>query len=832
MACSGTEPSITAWDVSTEGSCSINLDGTIDIPCGSTGYVAKIYKKKGSAPTFDPGELIQTIPLPDGPDTYVIDETDDVTNEGQGAYHYAVRIECDDGSSTHGSSSDSVTISDTVTISEFTASYDAPNCVIHITGRAEIPCITPAGGTAKLYRKLGSAASSSDTLVQTIPLVAGPDSQALNFDDQDLACEEGGVTWHYHLLVEADGGSDTADTNADFDDADPVLSNIRVNIDQNCDYTLTADVTTPCGVPNDKFAVRAYYRYASPLPAAPAPQSLIGTTDVICGPSAQNLSYNGTIKADGKHYWKVCLYEFGVLIQTLEVEATTDNCEPIDGGDDGTAVPHEGIDELLYLVEVDRTGAQAYTYTDKRILSKYQLMEWNYHRRGGCGSFRLTLREDFPEAGIAIREGWEIHVRIKLPDEDEYTTWYRGVIRNVKRQNEAQELITEVAGQGYLEQLANVQVHRRYPKGLRVDQIVADIINTFVLPNTRILRTSATDGIDSSSYVTEGPLHFECSALKAIRFLAELQGDREFGVAADRQFFFRAKSTTIRDALFQTYTVASVLEGGKGVQKVNEYEIGGKLWGHKLTDVTYRDATDVSNYGLFERPVDVPHIEHRLDGTRWAFNVIEQRKGVNSWAKVAWSQIDARLERDHPDAGLRMVRLYGEDVSNEITDLDITKITYYKGGYHGKAEVREIHEPKAQTLIDQPVLRAFVYVGLHHHDLVEELEEKVYDPIGALKQELRQFKNPVVDVTNPNPGNTERGQLWAQPISSDVTNGPHRMRFLDDLTNWTDFVRLRYGDVLPAAGQVLGEEFFLYSNPPTRTQGTKYYWNGVSWSAM
>lgn len=843
MACTGTAPTITSCDAALID-CTVTLTASVDKPCGSDLYSLCVYRKKDSAPTGLPGELFECVSVGAGPGTYSYSNTDDITGEGCGDWHYLFQIECLSTPSVHGSCTDMVSKADNINVDTFEAALDSDQCEVNFTAQIDIPCnVSP--GTASLYKKKGSVPSPSpENLHQAIPTPSGlQNNYTLNFEPHDVRCLAPG-TWHYLLeIVTGDGCSSITPSSVSVvvTDAIPTLTNVAVNV-ADCNYTLNAKVNYACGVEEGRYQVRAYYRYAAAVPAVPPAQSKIGNSfDVPCGPGANVIQWTGTVKADGKHYWKVFLFDRGVIVSSQEVQATINGCFEVTlTPTDGLSVPQEGIDELIYLVRVQRTGAQTYTYTDMRLLTPaYQLITWNYFRNGGCGNFRLLLREYLPEADVALQEGWEVHVRIRLDEESDYSTWYRGTIRAVQRNYEGNEVLTDVRGQGYLEQLAHIQVQKRYPKNIAVDSIVADIVDNFVLPNSRIIRPlTGTRGIDASSYVTQGPLHFECSALKAIKFLAELQGDREFGISATREFYFRAKSSTIEDAIFEANDVVSVVEGGKEVEKVNLIKLGGKFWGHKETLELYRDTTDISNYGMFEKPIDIPHVEHRFDANRWSENVVNRKKNAGNWRTLAWSQIDKRLERNHPDEALGQLRIYGLDISNEILDLDISKITYYKGGFVHKGEVREIHDPKTQSLIDQPVLRAHVYAGLHQHDLVEELEEKVYEPINALKGQIKQFRNPVVDITNPNPNNIETipGQLWAQPsgtdVTHDVTHGPFVVRFRDDLTNWPHLVKLRHGDVTtPSAGNFLGEEFFVYSDA-ARTQGTKYFWNGTAWVAM
>lgn len=838
---SDSSPTLVDCDAS-ELSCTITLDANVNIPCPATGYVLRVYVKKDDTPTGLAEELHEEVNLPDGEDTYNYDGTYSILGAGCGTWNFLFRVE--KAGTPYSTCTDNVSKSNGYTIDFFSASYSEETCAVNFFAQVDIPC-NIGESQAKLYKKLGSAPSSSpEYLHQTVDLPAGPQNDyTINFDAHTLACgADDPGTWHYKLELIPGGGcsSQNADANVTVAEEVPILSNVGVNVNKDCEWTLSAKVAYGCMHDVPRYQVRAYYRYGAAVPAVPPAQSQTGAAfDVPCGPGSNNLSWNGSTKSEGMHYWKVILFDNGAPIQQVQVQARITGCNELTlvPSGSGQSVPHEGIDELIYLVEVERTGQESYTYTDRRILINYQLITWNYHRKGGCGSFRLLLRENFPEAGRALENGWEVHVRIRLPDEDAPTTWYRGVIRTVKRQYEGNELLTEVAGQGYLEQLANVQVQRRYPKGVTVGSIVQDILTNSVLPHTRITQEATpTDGIDSSDYLTTGPLHFECSALKAIKFLAELQGDREFGVASDRNFYFRSKKTEIEDALFSENDVINVIDGGKGVQKVNRIDLGGKLWGHEQTDITYGDITDISNFGLFQKPVMVPHVEHRLDGMRWSENIVNLKKGTTLWKTLSWTVLDKRLERNHPTEGLGQLRIYGADVSSEITDLDIQKIVYTKGGYINKGEIREIHDPKTQQHLDQPVLRAVVYAGFQHHDLVEELEERNYDPIAMIRASLRQYANPRVDVTNPNrqDENTTPGQLWAQPIpgSTDVTAGRFRLRMRDDLTNWPDIIKMRAGDVTtPASGDYPGEEFFVYSDA-ARTQGTKYYWDGTSWRSM
>lgn len=559
--------------------------------------------------------------------------------------------------------------------------------------------------------------------------------------------------------------------------------------------------------------------------------------------------YRSQIECDG-------VGQGGGLRQSNADLVVVSNCDDIQPppGDDPTiplnAIPHDGIDELIWLVRPLKT-VHGWTFLDKRVLSRtYQRIQWYYYRNGGCGGFRILLREAFLERDAVLDEGWEIHVRIKLSGETDYTTWYRGVVRSVERRYQGNEVLTELRGQGYLEQMAGINVNRRYPKGQRICDIVDDIVDNFIKPDTRIIRprdvdpTNKDGGVDSSAnYVLKGPVHFECSALKAIKFLAELQGDIEYGVSAERQFYFRQKRTVLgsgsdQNAFFVTKDLVDVLDGGKEVDKVNKISVESKQFGHRELLSSAQDVTDITQRGLFHRPIEVPWTEHDHDALRWAENIIARKKGANAWKSVSWSSVTKRIEKYHPDSALHLVRIYGKDVSHDFDDLDISKIMYTKGGNVRRNEVVEMNSPIVQKKNDDVVLRAIIYAGFHHHDLVEELEEKIVDQLEAVKSKHKQFRNPNVDVTHPDPSIYFRqpGQIFGlyKEGATDVTNTRLKLTYWDVTGGrWNDLIAQRTAEGLPATGDFVGEEYFVWDDA-THNKGKKYYWAGPGngWVAM
>jgi hypothetical protein len=492
-----------------------------------------------------------------------------------------------------------------------------------------------------------------------------------------------------------------------------------------------------------------------------------------------------------------------------------------------TSVPNEGIDERLLLVRPVGSPARGFTFQTMRVMDGfYQRMEWWQHRNGGCGSFRLHLRDPFPEQDPALSEGWEIHVQVKLPNDNAYTLWYRGVIRSCHASHGGNEVMTEIRGYGYVEQLNFIQVQKTYPAGMSVSDVVNDIQNKFIRPHSRIVRPNElypTDdnGVDVSNYQLKGDVHFECSALKALKFLSELQGDREFGVDERRCIYFRSNvNIAVLKSFYLTRDTINMIGGGKAFDRLNQMKVQGKQFTGREYLKVHPDVTDVTNSGLFERASEVPWVTDDRDADKWADSIIDQHRTRESWVNFQWQGISARLDAFHP---FGKCYFYGADTSNEKQLLSVTKIQYIKGGFGKKGELVEIGTPIQQSTLHQPVMNALVYLGASRKDLVEELERNVYDPLAAIQGKLRQFRNPASGQILPS-----EGHVVGEPFALFDPTSQRSARYVWDATEWIPQSQCRIVRILPAYGLFRGETVFLVTDVTTGT-GSVYTWTGGAW---
>jgi len=734
------------------------------------------------------------------------------------------------------------------TITTGAAVYDFVGCTLTYVATIDIPC---GSSGYKLYAYLDPGTSPTFAhQVDSVALPSGPATYSYN-KVVTMNCQAPG-NYAWSIRIECDGVGTYGDAHGTFNhtERNPEITAFQATIDSDaCSYAASAAYHALCGVPDATWTCEIYLKKGVISGLLPA-DMIAGPVAIPCGIGNANISANGPIAGRGTFYFTFVLKKNGVVFSTVNQPVECYGCDDyVDIFAPGNAVPYDDIQETIWLVKPVKS-ASGYTYEDQRLLSaSYRMIDWFYYRNGGCGPFNLVLGESFSDLELALQNQWEIHVRIQLPTETSFTTWYRGIIRSGERRTKGTDTITEVRGQGYNSLLAEVYVGRRYPKGLRVDQIVADIITNYVKPNTKIKQPRDIDptlgtgtigtGIDQTTYVTRGPIHFECSALKAIKFLSELEGGMEFGVAANNAFFFRAKNTdNAISSLFAGIDVTSVVDAGKEVQKINQVRVEGKGFGKREFNAVIGDPTDITLYGLFERQIEVPWIEQQDDAVRWSTNIIALKRDASPWKTLSWDNVNTRLESAQPLLGMQQLRFYSDpgNSSTKFNDYDINKIHYYKGLVPGAMKpVQEMRRPIDFQTGDNPQLRAVITTGYHHHDLVEELEEKVFDQIGAIKGKLQQFRNPFVDPTLPllQDVSLNAGELQGMPNvpgSTDVTAGPILLHYFDG-TLWRDLISMKSGEQLPASGVFVGEEFFKWSDG-SHTTGVKYYWTGSAWSNM
>lgn len=840
MSCLGSPPTFdnpSTWSLSHDGSsCNNTASINISAPCGSSGYTVKLIRNNGTITT------VYTASIPDGPISGMNFSYTDSPPCGAGSIDYTWEIFCD-AALQSSSSTQGVTQGDDPSLSEDTLT--TANCANTLHLRVINNCGS-CSGNAVLYRNFeGAPDFSAGEIISTQAVNQGPADQTFTYTDTP-PCGRG--TYYYQWRVELPQGNFTGTLHSTTQGGPALITASNAIADAHCNINATVQIDKVCGecAGTVKLFRNGLQIFSQVVPAGP----LIGyAANFTESPGDGSWSYQ----------WKV--YNNLAIVDDTSLVTTVHNTCLIDSYDpQNLPLPPGQLEKHIVLVQVTRTGPRSYQYTDYQMLAdNEQRTEWWYHKNGGCGSFRLLTHELFPDImSDVLGESWEIHVRIKLGGETHYTTWYRGVIRAIRSEEQGAEQLTDVRGYGYVEMLDNVQVQKKYPAGMTVKQIVDDIMDTLVCPNTRIIRpidldpTNGDSGADPSPYITKTDLHFECSALKAIKFLAELQGNREFGVDGAGLFYFRTSSATVVKSFYDGLDLLTRIAGGKTFVQSNELKVAGKAFGGRDYLQVRGDVTDISNNGLYESPVEVPWVTGDADASAWADNIISKSKGSQAWSIFEWKNVDDRVDANHP---LGSIRVYGGDISNDFSTYDVGKIQYVEGGWPNRNEIREMGQPMIQKSIDEPPLKARFYLGYYPRDVIEELEVRIREQVEFMKGRWKQFRYPV-DITNqtPDTGHLPGELLHFRPvditnlsISRDITNYDviNNPSEIQDLTNprgvllswlakqWTKLsTRRTFKTALPTRGLFIGEIVSLVTDVTNGQFGVIYWWTGNAWSVV
>jgi len=263
-----------------------------------------------------------------------------------------------------------------------------------------------------------------------------------------------------------------------------------------------------------------------------------------------------------------------------------------------------------------------------------------------------------------------------------YSLWYSGFIEDRTPILGDPEKI-EVKGFGYSAQLSRVVVNGTYASQ-EVSVIVKDILDTYVTPNTDITY-SATD-ITATTFTVD-TISFKTSAMNALRTLAEIAGTREWGVGADRKFFFKARSTTINYYYQSGYKIKNFSTIDSFREIINRLYIeGGEVGGTKY-ELTINDTDSQTKYGLREQVVSNASIVSSDVGSQYGAAILAEKGELSRRAKIVIVNEYDRFEDTVPlgefvfrTPGTRYnENYYGEVLYGGDVEYQINKIQYKIG---------------------------------------------------------------------------------------------------------------------------------------------------------
>jgi hypothetical protein len=218
---------------------------------------------------------------------------------------------------------------------------------------------------------------------------------------------------------------------------------------------------------------------------------------------------------------------------------------------------------------------------------------WTWNQKGGCGQAQVII--NMPYRKFEFRAMDDIQIRVADLDNGGTKLAYRGWVMAVTpRLKTPQQIVLHV--RGYFDLLRFIVVQDSGAEmtysGYYIHEIVENIANTFISEKSVI--TVGT--IDESTFSAD-QLDFHTSVQDSLRTLADLQGNIEYGVDENREFFWREKDDTVRKKYIVGADIEVLSRKVDYSRLVNEiYFEGGKVAG---TPFRTSAANTDSQYAYF-----------------------------------------------------------------------------------------------------------------------------------------------------------------------------------------------------------------------------------------
>lgn len=281
----------------------------------------------------------------------------------------------------------------------------------------------------------------------------------------------------------------------------------------------------------------------------------------------------------------------------------------------------------------------------KRFLTPFiTKINWEWNRIGGCGRCSITINKAYRDIIFDARD--DIQIRIESGATSKLV--YRGFIANITPILKINQDIT-LDVRGYFDLFKKIVVHdtgdtKTYTT-LKVSEIVDSIADTFITPNSDIVKGTIEDGAYTSDLDT---IDFLGTVDEALRTLADIAGDIEYGVDEDLTFYWMEEHTTISHRFFVGNNV-SLLERKVSYDNiVNKiYLVGGDVLGVKYKKTG--EATDSQlSYGLVEEIINNSSITTDGVATQYMTAILSERAVPQFSIRAQIKNIDTRLEDTIP----------------------------------------------------------------------------------------------------------------------------------------------------------------------------------------
>lgn len=257
-------------------------------------------------------------------------------------------------------------------------------------------------------------------------------------------------------------------------------------------------------------------------------------------------------------------------------------------------------------------------------------ISWSYNRIGGCGSFSFDVPIRFCEETF-LGGNFNVKIYIKNYTTGVYDLWYQGRIEDKGHNVRGVDEKISVRGNGYQSQLKDIYVDRDYSSD-EASVIITDILDNDIVPNTDISYTYSGN-IEATSF-TFDTLEVNKDAQDAISTIADVVGSREWGVDANRNFYFRQRSSSVG---FRFPIDDKVLQWNNDTSSVDISNrviiIGGDVSGSPFTRVV-NDTVSQHKWGRRDKVVQNSSIVTNDVADQFALSIFADSNDITRRARL------------------------------------------------------------------------------------------------------------------------------------------------------------------------------------------------------
>ncbi len=313
-------------------------------------------------------------------------------------------------------------------------------------------------------------------------------------------------------------------------------------------------------------------------------------------------------------------------------------------------------------------------------------LSWEWNRIGGCGAANLLIRENWDAAIVgSFTEDYEVNIYAPVLN-GTAELWYAGYIDRSSPIASGKDEYINTFCLGYINQLKKVIVRDRIYQGMEISNIVKDIIDIYVTPITRI--TSTASDYDDTGFIADY-LYFNENAYDCISKLADIAGKREWGVRADKSFFFKKRNDAITRWLNITEDFTSFnpeIDFNPMINKI--YLIGGEGYNGIFSVVNRKSTKEdiVSNSSIISQSVGQQYArmylkEHGIPKRSYSGELVQYNQRIESIIPIGKAAIFERVGiKNRYDSGAKYDNGIKYDGGTESYQIERIKYTMMDDG--------------------------------------------------------------------------------------------------------------------------------------------------------